>query len=736
MIIIMLELRLPFISNHLNLKRREKMKLSKLPIVLAIATVHGSIPALAFGQDDSGDPDTLPEVNIRAAASADAPSEQTESYTIRSSASATRLDTSLRETPQSMSVVTRQLIEDFKLNSVNDALDFATGIRVERAETDRTYYTARGSDVTNFQVDGIGAPMTYGLTYGDLDTALYDRIEVIRGANGLLSGTGNPSATVNFIRKRPTRDFQARIDLSAGSWNNRRVQTDVSGALNEAGNVRGRLVLVNQDKDPYLDRYSLERNVAYGIIEADITEQTRLTFGHTYHQNDSNGVLWGALPLLDENGNRRHFDVSDSSAANWSRWDTTNNITFGELNHLFDNGWDATLQVSRKELTAKSELFYVMQFNAPVGMLPFSGYYRDSHKELTADAHLSGPFSLAGREHEAVFGTTWSRQTIDEKEKSGNIAPFLDFDAIPSIPQPVYGAGMSAALDIKRLNSYAAVKWNVTDDLKLTTGANLLTYKLTGDSYGAQQEADAHDKITPYVGAVYALNDIHSVYGSYTAIYNPQVQLDRDLKPIAPIEGKNYEVGLKSEFFDKRLNTSVALFRNEQQNVAQQAGFVGGLTIYEGFDAITKGYEIDISGELTPNLSVNGGFTNLMSVKDEDDNNVKPYVPRRVFRLATVYKVPQIEKLKVGANLNWQSSMHTTASVTDIATFATAFSQRIKQDDYLIVNLMANYEIDKNWSAALNLYNVTDQKYFTSLMWDQSYYAPPRSAMATLSWKY
>jgi outer membrane receptor for ferric coprogen and ferric-rhodotorulic acid len=335
-----------------------------------------------------------------------------------------------------------------------------------------------------------------------------------------------------------------------------------------------------------------------------------------------------------------------------------------------------------------------------------------------------------------VFGTTWSRQTIDEKEKSGNIAPFLDFDAIPSIPQPVYGAGMSAALDIKRLNSYAAVKWNVTDDLKLTTGANLLTYKLTGDSYGAQQEADAHDKITPYVGAVYALNDIHSVYGSYTAIYNPQVQLDRDLKPIAPIEGKNYEVGLKSEFFDKRLNTSVALFRNEQQNVAQQAGFVGGLTIYEGFDAITKGYEIDISGELTPNLSVNGGFTNLMSVKDEDDNNVKPYVPRRVFRLATVYKVPQIEKLKVGANLNWQSSMHTTASVTDIATFATAFSQRIKQDDYLIVNLMANYEIDKNWSAALNLYNVTDQKYFTSLMWDQSYYAPPRSAMATLSWKY
>lgn len=713
------------------------MKLAKLPAALAIAAIYGGTPVLSFSQDKAGNDDTLPEVTISAVSqSADTPSEKTQSYTIKSTASATRLDTSVRETPQSMSVITRQVMDDFKLNSVNDALDFTTGIRVERVETDRTYYTARGSDVTNFQIDGIGAPMSYGLTFGDLDTALYDRIEVIRGANGLLSGTGNPSATVNFIRKRPTKDFQARIDLSAGSWNNRRAQTDISGSINEAGTVRGRLVLVNQNKDSYLDRNSSERNVAYGIIEADLSEKTTVAFGHTYHQNDSNGVLWGALPLVDENGNRRRFKVSDSIAADWSNWNTTNNITFGELTHLFDNGWKAKFQASRKELTSNSDLFYVMQLTAPTGMMPFSGNYRDSHKELTADAYLSGPFALGGREHEAVLGATWSRQTIDEKEKSGNIAPFLDINSIPSIPQPVFGAGLSAALDIKRMNNYAAVKWNVTDALKVTTGANMLTYRLTGDSYGAQQEAAANNKVTPYIGAVYALDDVHSLYSSYTGIYNPQVLLDRNLKPIAPVEGKNYEAGLKSEFFNKRLNTSIALFKNVQQNVAQQSGFVGGLTVYDGIDAITKGYEIDVSGALTSNLNVTGGFTNLLSVKDEDDNNVKPFVPRRALRLAAVYKVPQIEKLKIGANMNWQTSMHTTTDVLDDATFATAYSARIKQDSYAVLNLMANYEIDKNWSAAVNLYNVTDQKYFTSLMWDQGYYAAPRSAMATISWKY
>ncbi len=710
--------------------------LRKTPIALAVAAIWGIAPyAVAADHAD----DTLPEVQVSAKSenTATQPSEKTKSYTIQSTASATRLEASMRETPQSMSVVTRQLMDDFKLNSVNDALDFATGIRVERVETDRTYYTARGSDVTNFQIDGIGAPMSYGLTFGDLDTALYDRIEVIRGANGLLSGTGNPSATVNFIRKRPTADFQAKIDVSAGSWNNRRVQSDVSGSLNDSGTVRGRLVLVNQNKDSYLDRYSVERNVGYGIIEADISDKTQLAFSHTYHQNDANGVLWGALPLVDENGNRRQFNRSDSIAADWSKWNTLNNITTAELSHLFSNGWKGKFRLSRKEITANSDLFYVLQLTGPTGLQPYAGNYRDSHKELTADAYLSGPFDLAGREHELVLGTTWSRQTIDEVEKAGTIPAFLDVNSIAAIPQPVFTLSpFFAALDIKRTNAYAAAKWNVTDKLKVTTGANMLTYELTGSSYGAAQNAGAHDKITPYVGAVYALDDIHSVYSSYTSIYNPQVLLDKNLKPLTPIEGKNYEIGLKSEFFDKRLNTSIALFKNVQQNVAQAAGFAGGLTVYDGIDAITKGYEIDVSGEVTSNLNISGGFTNLLSLKDEDDNNVKSYVPRRVLRLAAVYKVPGYEKLKLGGNLNWQSSMHTTATVLDSTTFATAFSQRITQESYATVNLMANYEINKNWSTALNLYNVTDEKYLTSLMWSQSYYAAPRSAIATLTWKY
>lgn len=204
------------------------------PVRLAVFSALLGLPFTALAettaaQDSGAGSDTLPVVEVSDQRGAEPPSESSGDYTVRSSATATRLNTSLRETPQSISVITRSQIDDFRLNSVNEVLRYATGVKVEQVEPDRSYYTARGSDITNFQIDGIGTPFAMGLVFGDLDTAIYDRVEVLRGANGLLTGTGNPSATINFIRKRPTADFQLEVDASAGSWDYRRADIDVSG---------------------------------------------------------------------------------------------------------------------------------------------------------------------------------------------------------------------------------------------------------------------------------------------------------------------------------------------------------------------------------------------------------------------------------------------------------------------------------------------------------------------------
>ena len=718
-----------------------KLSLISLAVMSTLATgqVRAEEVVAAEKNNTPSKEDTLPEVKVTSKAYAEVASEQTKSYAIKKSASATRLDTSIKEIPQSISVITRQQLDDFGIKTVNDALDMATGIKVERLETDRTVYTARGSEVTNFQIDGIGTPMVNGLEFGDIDLATYDRIEVLRGANGLLTGTGNPSATINFVRKRPTLDFQANVDATVGSWDSRRLDVDVSTPLNADGSIRGRLVAANLNKNSYLDRYRAERNVVYGIIEADLTDKTTVAFGHTYQQNDASGNNWGSSPLLYSDNTKRHYKRSDSTGTDWTHWNVKTNITFGEVMHQLNNDWSVKAQVSRKETSSDASLFYIFGNESKSGaatLFSFPGQYRDSIKDLVADVYVKGPFELGGRQHELVVGVNWSETTSEEAEKVAAGGAFSNFDDIGNTPKPTFvSSGNFVDVALRRTNGYAAAKLNATDDLKVTVGASMLSYDLSGFSYGVEQKSDATNKVTPYIGAVYDLTKEHALYASYTGIYNPQTDVDASNKPLTPLEGKNYEVGVKSDWLDKKLNTSFALFKTVQENLAQATGQkIGIRDVYEGIDAKTKGYELDLSGELSDRLNVSAGYTRLFSIRGTSGENVKPYTPRQMAHVSTAYKVPAIEKLKIGASVNWQSALH-----EDPPNSTFTGTVRYKQGSYATLNLMTSYEFDKHWSAAVNLYNVTNEKYlasFQSVSFGQGYYAAPLNGLATLSYKY
>ena len=704
-----------------------------------VSAILLALPLIAVSAEEikNNDIETMSEVKVKAGPEVEAASEQTQSYTVKSSTTATRLNTSIKETPQSISVITRQQLDDFRILSVNDALSYATGIKVEQFEADRTEYTARGLNITSFQIDGLNSPISFsGTNYGDLDIAVYDRIEILRGANGLIAGTGNPSATINFIRKRPTKDFQAKVDVSAGSWDNRRLDADVSSALNADGSVRGRLVGAYQERDSYLDRYSTERNVVYGVLEADLTDNTTAAIGHTYQKNDSSGNNWGSLPLLYTDGSKRRYKVSDSPATDWAYAKVDTNVSFAELTHLFDNDWSLKGQLTHKDTASDARYNYVSgNEDRTTGLGSFTNYpyiYSFETKDHVADIYANGPFELAGRKHELVVGATWSKSYMKEYSRTGDTlgtTSIRSFDDLANFPLPIFGAKSNDS-DYKTTttNIYTAAKLNPIDALNVTVGGSLLSYELEGDAYGTPQEAKDTNKFTPYIGAVYDLNHTHSVYASYTNIYRPQVETGVSGKALAPLEGKNYEAGVKSEWFEAKLNSAFALFRTEQENQAQAIGTSGTRTIYDGIQATTKGYELDVSGEVTDHLNINAGYTRLMSIKNDQDQNVNPFIPRYLVHITTVYRAPQIQQLKVGASLNWQGDMH-----VDIGTV------RYEQGSYATLNLMANYQIDDHWSAALNLYNVTDEKYLSSMRYasfGQAMYAAPFSGLATLTWKY
>ena len=568
--------------------------------------------------------------------------QQEDSYAARNTKSAGRLDLTLRETPQSVSVVSRALMDDFKLNNINAVLASTTGVTVEKVETSRTYYTARGFDIVNFQYDGVGAPQVFGNMQGDLDTALYERIDIVRGANGMMASTGNPSATVNFIRKRPTAGTTASAAVTLGSWDQRRAEADVSASLNDSGSVRGRAVLVRQESDSYLDRYAPEKTVAYGVVDAQLGAATLLTVGHTYETNRNNGVMWGALPLYYGDGSPTDYPVGTNTAADWSRWDTTTNSTFAELSHKLGQGWN--LKSTLAYITDKSDSTLQYVYGTPDktaggGLYAYPSKYASQQRQTLLDVGVDGGFDLGGRRHDLSFGFSGSRSNLEDQSLYGRgigteLPGQTAFDG--SYPLPLFDASVdgSSYQDIRN-SVFVAARFNLADNWKLLAGVNHTRAKSSGTSYGTSKTRAA-TKSTPYVGVVYDVNSWLSAYASHTAIFNPQSETDSSGQTLAPVEGKTSEAGLKGALFDGKLNLSGAVFKTRQDNTAEQAGVIGAKAYYRGVNAESQGVEFDLSGELAKGWQASAGWTRL-AIHGDNGQAARTYIPRTTLRLNTTY---------------------------------------------------------------------------------------------------
>lgn len=671
--------------------------------------------------------------------------EGTGSYTPGTIATATRLVLTPRQTPQSISVVTRQTMDDFGLNSIDDVMRHTPGITVSTYDSERSNYYARGFSIQNFQYDGIPTSRTAAYSAGQTlsDMAIYDRVEVLKGATGLLTGAGGPGGTINLIRKKPTSEFKGHIDLGAGSWDNYRSEIDLSGPLTESGNVRGRAVAAYQDKHSFMEHYQRQTSVFYGILEADLNDSTLLTLGADYQDNDPRGSGWsGSSPIYDSAGNRIDTPRSFNNGAEWSRWSQYTRTVFATLEHSFDNGWTGKAQYNHQ----------INGYNAPLGSVQGSPdavtgrssvYANKFTGETTTDSvdlYASGPFSLFGREHELVIGTSASRAHWDGKDyysptySAPNVVDFYNWDG-DSI-EPNWGEPGYITDQITRQTAgYVASRFSLTDDLSLLLGTRLVNYSVTGTS-----DSKETGRLVPYAGAVYDLNDHYSVYASYSDIFLPQTDYrDSDNKMLEPDEGKNYELGLKGEFYEGRLNASLAYFeihennRPEADNVYNSDPTNPAIGYaYKGITAKTKGYEAELSGELLPGWQAQAGYTHKV-VRDEHDEKVSTWEPQDQLNFYSSYKLNgRLEKLTLGGGARWQGEGWQILTNRGKGT-----QEKFSQDPYWLVDLMARYQVTKNVSATLNVYNLFDKKYYTNIgFYNSSYYGDPRNVMLTTRWDF
>jgi outer membrane receptor for ferric coprogen and ferric-rhodotorulic acid len=687
-----------------------------------------------------------------------ATTEGTRSYTTSSTSSATGLPLSIRETPQSVTVITRQQMDDRGVQSISDALRNTPGISTQKYDSDRTEFSARGFAITNFQYDGVNIP--YDGVYGENpnngdDASSLDRIEIVKGATGLMTGSGDPSATVNLIRKKPTKEFKASISGTVGSWDAYRGVGDISGSLNETGSVRGRFVGAYSDKNSYQDHYSQKKDLFYGVLEADLTPDTLLTFGIDKSSTTPRGSSWTGNPVYFSDGGRTDFSRHFNPGADWSRRDFDDITYFASLEQALANDWKFKASLDQKTTDHDTRLASASGGNPDratgEGMFLYWGRWEGHRVQNTADVNVTGPFSLGGREHELVAGfmASHSRQTGATYDTSAfEMVPGSIYDWNGDLPEQDFPKNGKYERTQSQNGLYLATRLHATDDLSIILGSRLSTFKYNEDySYYPGAGLDdthasykEHGVVTPYAGVVYDLDDTYSVYASYTSIYQPQTYKDAAGSTLAPVEGDSYEAGLKAAYFDGRLNASLAFFRIEQDNVAESIGTnaVTNEGIYKAIDgATTKGVELELAGEVADGWNVSAGYT-YARTRDAEEQRIYGFPlsttkPEHVVRTFTTYRLPgALDQVTVGGGISWQSEFYGKIYSPTVGDYT-----RIKQGGYTLVDLMSRYEYDEHLSFTLNANNVFDKRYLSGLgNFDTTYYGEPRNVMLTTKWDF
>ncbi|GJJ03583.1 ferric-rhodotorulic acid/ferric-coprogen receptor FhuE [Duganella rhizosphaerae] len=695
----------------------------------------------------------MPQIEIHGQ-SLGATTEGTGSYTTGKARTALPLSMALRDTPQSISVVTQQRIEDQNLVTITDVVNNVTGVSVNQYETNRAGFTARGFDIDNLQIDGVPTtwdqPWSSGEVLGSLAT--YDRVEVVRGATGLMTGAGNPSAAINLVRKRAgSKELTGSAEIGIGSWNERRAMADVSTPLNQAGTVRARVVGEYQAGDNWARLMTKNSHTLYGTVEADLGRKTLLSAGYSHQKTDPKGPMWGGLPYWYTDGSKTNWDISKTSAANWTRWGTEYDNFFANLEHEFDNGWKLRATYSHGDRKADSFLLYLSGIPDRVtglGMGAFAGAYQTHTRQDDFGLHANGAFELGGRKHEAAFGYMHSKQQFDTNSRdadfgAGGVPAVGDFNRWNGgYPEPAWGAATFYESRVTTQQAlYGVARFSLADALKLIAGARLTDYDKTGHGRYAAYQLKHDHQVTPYAGLVYDLNDNYSAYASYTSIFQPQNLKDYGGKNLDPIEGRSAEAGIKGEFFDGRLNASVALFQIKQDKLGQEAGLVdrdgsGPLAPEAWYHAATgatsRGVEFDLAGQLARGWNASIGYTRFHA-EDAAGKDINSVYPRQLLRAFTTWQLPGDWKaLTVGGGVNWEGRSYTA----DPNAPANS-SGRIEQPAYALVNLMARYDINRQWSAQFNLNNALDKTHFGMFAaYGAITYAAPRSAALSLKYRF
>ncbi|UEH10531.1 TonB-dependent siderophore receptor [Pseudomonas sp. HN8-3] len=654
----------------------------------------------------------LQATNVTATADFESAQGPVQGYHATRSASATRTDTSIHETPQSISVVSKDVVEDIGATRLQDALDYAGG--VGRANNfggqGLTTFTVRGFTTGEFYRNGF--PINRG--YPNMpDANTIERLEVLRGPATMLYGRGDPGGTFNVVSKQPLAERTVTLGSQVNDQGMKRGTLDASGPLDEEGRLAYRLNVVGEGGDTFRDHVETERYGVTPVITWQATDATKVTFEGDFMRNNhpldrgltrfpnqrgtpSRDTFWG-----DKDAGKLHND---------------NNMAQLRFEHALNDNWtlgggfqwlDGSLKGNAIEANGPSSL------GADGRTLQRNFNYRKLEwTDKDYQLNLTGHFSTGGFEHTLLTGIEY--EDYDYKSIIQRSSAALGTYPI-DIFNPVYGQTRPALTrtpthDKENLKTYAAFVQDqvaLTERLKVLAGARFERFEHDYQSYvaGVKPWTAADNAVTPRVGVIYDLTDTVAVYADAARSFKPNTGASREGGGFAPEKGKSYEMGIKWEALDRQLSVDAAVYQIEKKNVLATDPLDNTLSVATG-QVRSRGFDLNVAGNLTPEWRVIGGYAYVDAEVTRDTTlhagTRLMNIPRNSFSLLNVYEFQDgaLKGLGLGAGGKYVDQRAGQ-------TANTAFSM----DAYTVVDLLGYYKVNEQVRLNLDVKNLFNREY-------------------------
>ena len=667
-----------------------------IAVHLALATILSS-SALAQSTEQ-----TLQEVKIVGTSEA--------GYNVVSTSTAMKTDTLLRDTPQAITVISKDLIRDQAVTSMSDVVRYVPGIVPSQGEGNRDAAIFRGnSSTSDFYIDGIRDDVQYFRDFYNIDS-----VEAIRGSNAMVFGRGGSGGVINRVSKQPQWSAIGEGSLTLGSWDNRRATVDIGRAINDS--MAFRVNAMVEDSNSFRDGVSVERKGINPTLAIRAGKNTSVVLGYEHFRDER--VADRGIP--SQHG--RPFATDESTffgnAALSPTWVRVNALT-AVIDHDFGNG----MSLRNRTRVADYDKFYQNVFASgavlPAGTVALGAYSTATQRtNLFNQTDLSYTLDAGGIKHKLLVGAEFGRQETDNLRLTGHNAAGTTALSV-SAANPVYTAPIlfrPSATDADNHGVAKVASVYLQDQLEFTPqwqavlGLRYDRFKVDflNNRNGATLE-QTDSPVSPRVGLIYKPVEAVSLYGSYSIAYVPRAgeqlsSLSASNQAFDPEEFTNIELGAKWDILPN-LSATAAVYKLERTNVvlpgptsADPSQLVDG--------QVTKGVELGLSGKVTRAWSVMGGY----AYQDAELTATQSATARDGARLA---QVP-----KHSASL-WNRYEFTPAWATGLGviyrdSIFTTTSNAVTLPSFTRVDAALFYTLNPNYRVQLNVENLFDKKYYAS----------------------